>query len=215
VIPSVLIYANLFPGRVTSDHIMIHTDSSTDEICRAPLDHHKDRPLPGLMTLDSYISSGHDGVAGVKILVCIKSIGARKRITTKKGAERDLAEIILFDHTAEARCTLWGELIDSAKEWQPGKTILLISNPGYRVGYLGKGNIGIQHSTMIDINPEFPDAHWLRKYAAGLTKRESLCLEFPEDIWDVEAAEHGIYRNLYTLAEIDEWCVRLADLSLL
>jgi hypothetical protein len=205
VIPSVIVYANLFPGRVTSDHLMIHTTSSTDAICRMPLDYHKDQPLQGLMTLNSYAGSGHDGVPGAKILVCIKSIGARKRITTKKGAERDLAEVLIFDHTAELRWTLWGEIIESAKDWKPGKTVLLISNPGYRAEYLGKGCVSIQHSTMIDVDPDFPDAHWLRKYAEGLTKKESLCLEFPDGVWDVDAAEHGVSRNLYTLAGIDEW----------
>jgi hypothetical protein len=197
--------ANLFPGRVASDHIMIHTNPSSDSICRIPLDYRRGQALPGLMTLDSYTSTGHDGVAGARILVCVKSIGARKKITTKTGVERELVEVWVFDHTAEVKWTLWGELIESAKEWQPGKTTLLISNPAYRVEYSGKGSVGVQHSTMIDVDPDFPDAQWLRKYALGLTKKESLCLEFPEDVWDVEAAEYGVYRNLYTLAEVDEW----------
>jgi hypothetical protein len=204
-IPSVLVNANLFPGRVTSDHIMIHTNSSIDGICRVPLDYRRGQPLQGLMTLDSYTSSGHDGVVGAKILVCVKSIGARKKITTKNGVERELAEVMLFDHTGEVKWTIWGELIDSSKAWQPGKTTLLISNPGYRVQYLGKGGVTVQHYTMIDIDPDFPDADWLSKYAEGLTKKESLCLEFPEGFWDVDAAEYGTYRTLYTIAEIDEW----------
>lgn len=204
-IPTVIVYANLFPGRVTSDHVIIHTNSSTDSICRVPLDYQKGQPLSSLMTLDSYINTGHDGVVGAKILVCVKSIGAKKKITTKKGAERELAEVLFFDHTGEVRCTFWCELIESARDWQPGKTTLLISNPGYRLGYQERGNVAIKYSTMVDVDPEFPDAHWLKKYAAGLTKKESLCLEFPEGVWDVEAAEHGVYRNLYTLADIDEW----------
>ena len=157
------------------------------------------------MTLSSYISSGHDGVLGAKILVCVKSIGAKKRITTKKGAERELADVFLFDHTGEVRWTLWGELIESAKEWLPGKTTLLISNPGYQAQYSGKGTVKVQRSTLIDVDPDFPDADWLKKYAEGLTRRESLCLEFPEGIWDVKAAEYGAYRTLYTLADVDEW----------
>jgi hypothetical protein len=187
--------------------MVIHTTSSTDDICRVPLDYHGGNALQGLMTVGSYTSSGHDGVVGVKILVCVKSIGARKRVTIKNGAERDLAEVLLFDHTGEIKWTLWGELIDSAMDWQPGKTILLVSNPAYREAYSGKGSMVLQRSTMIDVDPDFPDAEWLRKYASGLTKKESLCLEFPEDVWDVEAAEYGVYRNLYTLAEVDEWLV--------
>jgi hypothetical protein len=157
------------------------------------------------MTLSSYTSSGHDGVVGAKILACVKSIGARRKITTKSGAERELAEVLLFDHTGEIRWTLWGELIESSKSWEPGKTILLFSNPGYRALYWGKGGVALQHSTMVDVDPDFPDADWLRRYSEGLTKRESLCMAFPEGVWDVEAAENGVYRTLYTLAEVDEW----------
>jgi hypothetical protein len=162
------------------------------------------------MTLDSYLSSGgHDGVIGAKILVCVKSIGAKKKITKKGGGESELVEVHLFDNTGEVRWTLWGDMIESAKEWQPSKTILLISNPGYRVeAYSGKGSIGMQRATMVDVEPEMKDAEWLRKYALGLTKKESLCVEFPDDLWDedvVEGAEYGVNRILFRLAEIDEW----------
>jgi len=162
------------------------------------------------MTLDSYLrSGGHDGMVDAKILVCVKSIGAKKRISKKTGGESDLVEVNLFDNTGDIRWTLWGETIESAKSWQPGKTILLISNPGYRGGtYSGKGSIGLQHGTMVDVDPDFPDAEWLRKFALRLTKKESLCVEFPEDVFDenvIEGAEHGIYRILFRLAEIDDW----------
>lgn len=161
------------------------------------------------MTLKSYLGSGGHDVAGAKILVCVKSIGAKKRITKKMGGESDLAEVTLFDHTGEVRWTLWGEMIDSAKDWQPGKTVLLISNPGYRTDYnSGRGSVGIQHSTMVDVDPGFPDAEWLRKYAVGLTKKESLCVEFAEDLFNeesVDGAEYGINRIMFRLAEIDDW----------
>ena len=209
-IPGVLIHANLFPGRVTSDHVMIHTSNATKNLCHTPLEYRKGKPLQGLMTIDSYLGSGgHDGVIGAKILVCIKSIGAKKRISKKTGGESDLAEVKIFDNTGELRWTLWGETIESAKDWQPGKTILLISNPGYRVEmYSGKGSIGIQHATMVDVDPDFPDAEWLRKFALGLTKRESLCVEFPEDIFNediIDGAEYGVNRIMFRLAEIDDW----------
>lgn len=96
-------------------------------------------------------------------------------------------------------------MIDSANDWQPGKTILLISNPGYKLQYWGKGSIGIQHSTMIDVDPDFPDADWLRKYAVEMTKKESMCQDFPKDVWDVEAAEYGVNVILFKLADVDEW----------
>jgi hypothetical protein len=213
-IQGVPVYANLFPGRVTSDHVMIHTTDATDSLCRAPLEYRKGKPLQGLMTIDSYLGSGgHDGVVGAKILVCVKSIGAKKRISKKTGGESDLAEVKLFDNTGEIRWTLWGEAIESAKDWQPGETILLISNPGYRVElYSGKGSIGFQHGTMVDVDPDFPDAEWLRKFAVRLTKKESLCVEFPEDVFTedvIDGAEYGLNRIMFRLAEIDDWYVEI------
>ncbi|KAF4633664.1 hypothetical protein G7Y89_g4452 [Cudoniella acicularis] len=200
-----LVTANMFPGRVTSDHVMIHTNNSTGWICRTPLEYRKGQPLPGLMTLNSYLRSGHDGVSGAKIAVCVKSIGAKRKIKKKTGSDCELVEVLLFDHTGEVRLSMWNDMGLSPREWQAGKTILLISNPGYRVEYSSKGSLGVVRQTMIEVEPEFPDAQWLRKYAVGLTKKESLCLEFPEGLWDVEAAEYGVYRNFYTLAELDTW----------
>jgi hypothetical protein len=192
---------------------MIHTSGSTDSICRTPLEYQKGSQLPGLVTLDSYLTSGYDGVKGVKILVCVKSIGQKKRISKKGGGECDLIDILLFDHTAELRMTLWNDIIDSTEDWQAGNTILLITNPGYRVGYSGKGSVGVQHGTMIVVDPEFPDAHWLRKQAVAMTKRDSLCLEFPKGVWDVEDVEYGVQRMLFTFASLDQWYVTRLDLS--
>jgi hypothetical protein len=185
---------------------MIHTNASGDAICRTPLEYKRGQPLPGLMTLDSYLSSGHDGVSGAKILVCVKIIGGKKKISRKDGGgESELAEVLLFDHTSEVRLTVWNEMIESAKSWRPGETVLLISNPGFRAAYNGKGNLGIVGSTMVDVEPEGSDAAWLRNYAMGLTKKESLCLTVPVGVWDVEASEYGVNRMLFTLAELDSW----------
>lgn len=185
---------------------MIHTTSSTDGICRIPLEYRKAQALPGLMTLASYLGGGHDGIDGAKILVCVKSIGGRRKITKKTGGESELADIQLFDHTGEVRLTVWNEMIDSAIGWQPGKTILMISNPVYKAGYSRNGSVSVARGTMIDVEPEFPDAEWLITYAVGL-KKEGLCLEFPRGLWDVEAAEYGVNRILFTLAELDLWYV--------
>ncbi|TVY57712.1 hypothetical protein LCER1_G001285 [Lachnellula cervina] len=204
-INGVIVCANLFPGRVTSDHIMIHTTLGTNALCHVPIGFRKGQPLPGLMALESWVRDGHDGVQGAKILVCVKSVGAKRKIVKRSGGECEILEVLLFDHTGEVRMTVWDGMIESAKEWVSGRTILLVSNPGLRVEYQGKGSVGVIRQTMIEIEPEFPDAEWLRKYAVGLTKKESLCLEFPEDVWDVDAAEYGAYRPLFTLAELDTW----------
>ena len=162
-ISGVLLYANRFPGRVTSDHVMIKTNSAMETLCRVPLDYCKGKSLQGLMTLDSYLrSGGHDVGVEAKLLVCVKSIGARKRISKKAGGDIEMVEVRLFENTGEVRWTLWGDTIESAKDWEPGKTILLISNPGYQVEVNSrKDSILVQRTTMermIDVDPDFPDA---------------------------------------------------------
>ncbi|EHL00322.1 hypothetical protein M7I_3819 [Glarea lozoyensis 74030] len=203
--PGVSLYANIFPGRVTSDHILIHTSESSPSICRAPLNYVKSQSLTGLMTLASYLAGGHDGVSGVKILVCVKSIGAEKKLARKQGGENILRDITLFDHTAEIRLTIWNELLPSIKSWKPNHTILLLSNPGFRVTPAGKGSLGLTKATMVEIDPEFADAGWLRDYAGRVRQKESLCLGFPEGVWDVEAAEGGVNRMFFTVGELDVW----------
>ena len=162
------------------------------------------------MTIKSYLGGGgHDGVIGAKILVCVKSIGAKKRVSKKTGGESDLVEVRLFDSTGEIRWALWGETIESAKDWQPGKTILLISNPGYRAEMSpSKGSVRIQRTTMVDVDPEFPDAEWLRKFAVGLAKKESLYVEFPDEVFNkdvIDGAEYGVNRVMFRIAEIEDW----------
>ncbi len=137
--------------------------------------------------------------------MCVKSIGSTKKIAKKTGGECELVDVVLFDHTGDVKMTLWNELIESAREWVSGKTILLVSNPGYKVGYGSKGSVGVQFHSMIEVEPEFEESDWLRKYAEGLTKKESLMLEFPKGMWNIEAAEYGVVRMLFTLAELDSW----------
>jgi len=198
--------ANMFPGRVTSDHVMIHTSSGGEAICRVPLAYKKGEDLEGLMTVDCWLKGGYDSVSGVRLLGCVKSLGPTKKLTTAKKGECELVDVVLFDHTGEVKVTFWNELVGSVRAWEAGRTILLISNPAYRASnYGGKGMVVVQCSSMIDICPDFPEAEWLGKYALGLKKKESLCLDVPEGLWDVEAAEHGVVRILFTLAELDRW----------
>lgn len=56
VVQDVHAYANLFPGRVTSDHVMVHGRSEgTDGACRIPLGYGKGEQLAGLSQLTSNI----------------------------------------------------------------------------------------------------------------------------------------------------------------
>ncbi|KAI9643763.1 hypothetical protein NHQ30_007112 [Ciborinia camelliae] len=204
----ILVCANLFPGRNTSDHVMIHTHSGASDICRIPLGYIKGEPLSGLMTLEAYLNGGYDGVIGVKLLICVKSIGARKKIVKKDGAESDLIEVLLFDHTGEVKMKYWNDLIDSVKEWQPGKTIFLLSNPVHKLDYGGKGVLEWGRNTMLDVEPEFADAHWLRRWAGSLMRKESVAIPFPHEIWGEEEVEGAIYgprTALFGLRDVDEW----------
>lgn len=171
----------------------------------------QNQQLHGLITLGSYVKGGNDGVLGVKLLVCVKSIGTVKKFSKDGDAvKRQLSNIILFDHTGEVDFTVWQEMVDSVKLWHAGETILLITNPGWVVNkYNGKGKIGVMKSTMIDVNPDFPDAQWLRNHVSSLRKKEAPCLSFPEGIWDLEDSKYGVNRILFTLAEIDDWYVTI------
>ncbi|KAF7883712.1 uncharacterized protein EAF02_005632 [Botrytis sinoallii] len=103
----ILVCANLFPGRNTSDHLMIHTHSGCCDVVVFLFGYIKGEPLPGLMTLEAYLNGGYDGVLDVKLLVWCKDDTLRPYWRTKM------------------KC--WSDLIESVKEWIPGKTILLVS----------------------------------------------------------------------------------------
>ena len=57
---------------------MIHDASDQGVLCKTPLGYREGRQLGGLMTLSGFIEGGYDVNDG-KILVVVKSIGARKR----------------------------------------------------------------------------------------------------------------------------------------
>lgn len=164
--------------------------------------------MPGLMTVEAYLSGGYDGVVGVKLLICVKRIGAKKKIIRKDGGESNLIEVTVFDHTAEIKMKCWSDLIESVKEWQPGKTILLFSNPVHKLDYGGKSVVSFGRNAFMDVDPEFSDAQWLRNWARKLLMRESVGVRFPQEIWGVEEVEEAMYgprTALFGLRDVDEW----------
>ncbi|RAL61326.1 hypothetical protein DID88_009462 [Monilinia fructigena] len=189
----ILVSANLFPGRNTSDHVMIHTHSGASDICRIPLGYTKGEPLAGLMTIEAYLNGGHDGVIGVKLLICVRVLERERKLLRKMEENRFLFDVILFDHTGEVKMKCWGDLIESVKEWQPGRTILLLSNPLHKLDYGGKGILNFGRHTMVDVEPDFPDAQWLKRWAGGLMRKDSVGVVFPDDIWGEEEVEEAIY----------------------
>ena len=73
------LYVSIFPERDNSCHLEIDEEGTENGsiICKTPLGYNG-RTLPELMALKSFIEGGHD-VLDCKILVCVKSIGHRKR----------------------------------------------------------------------------------------------------------------------------------------
>jgi len=204
IIPNAPNTTSIFPGREGSVHIVIHENSDKDKTCRVPLGYNKGQTLPGLMTLKSFIDGGYE-IKDTKVLGCVKSIGPIKKITNKKGIINDLTEVTIFDDTAEIILKLWGMYRFSASEWTPSRTILLLSNPTFRLEHRGGCSLGVSHATMLDLDPDFPDADWLRKYAVNLHKWESVDQRLPPYIWDVGHDISGTKGILFTIADVDEW----------
>ncbi|KAK3378101.1 hypothetical protein B0H63DRAFT_562159 [Podospora didyma] len=211
-------------------------DSEEYRLCRRPLDYGDTAAAVGgssqqqpssyfpstpdyLMSLKAYIHSGHEGVPSVKILVCVSSVGPRKvvkssssdKTTTQGGMELEMVEVRIFDETSGCVLLLWEDKVASARTWIPNQTILLITNPRFRPPINNKKNatapeLSIGFTSLVEVDPAFPDADWLRRMAVGRTKRESVYIPFPASIWDAEVAIKGPdHQVLFTLADLDNF----------
>jgi len=164
------------------------------------------------MNLKAYLSSGHEGVPDPRVLLCVSSVGPRKIVRPKNRPENtevvdlEMIEVSVFDETDSCTLRLWEDKVSSAKTWIPGKTILLITNPRCRPADKKNPNpeLSIGISSMVEVDPEFAEADWLRKMAMNRTKREGVYIIFPEDFWDAETAMDGLDRTVFTLADIDD-----------
>ncbi|KHJ32956.1 putative nucleic acid-binding protein [Erysiphe necator] len=205
-----IINVNMFPGRVASDHILIQheTDSSDSRksSCR-PFEYKIKHDLHLLVPLDSYLNSGYD-VKGIKILVVVKNITSSRKIKRKNGDEVDeVTNVGLMDNTAECSLTLWNDLIPSAHSWHPKETILLITDPGFNhqcsTTNQNRGSLQILQNTMIEIDPTFENALWLRQWAKRKARQEAVTWESTENKWKFESSFCGETLRIFTLAELD------------
>lgn len=57
---------------------MFHENSDSGSMCKKPYSCNDLEEVPGLMTVKNFTNGGYD-VENCKVLVCVKSIGARKR----------------------------------------------------------------------------------------------------------------------------------------
>lgn len=117
----------------------------------------------------------------------------------RNGTTSDLLTLGIFDDTADASLTLYSGLCDSATSFLPSQTVLLISNPGWRIDKTAK--LSLNANSRIDIDPDTGDARRLRALAQRLTKREHVNPPFPEI--DVSCYEESPVRALWNLADID------------
>ncbi|OLN85860.1 hypothetical protein CCHL11_05393 [Colletotrichum chlorophyti] len=215
-IPFVTMYTSINPADVGSKQFIRFLPDSAENrhLCRLPLEYGDDKqklkPLPGLMTLGQYLKSGHD-TQGARIIVCVKNIGCRKRITPHNRTKTvELLEVTVWDDTASCVLTLWEDKVNSAKLWKPNMTILLLTSPNYigpRDGKLPpmKAGLSLSHNTLVDVDPNFADANWLRKWVRNRIKNETVYVPFPQDVWNIKEAVYGPIRPLFTLAEVDDF----------
>ncbi|KAL8733899.1 MAG: hypothetical protein Q9166_001887 [cf. Caloplaca sp. 2 TL-2023] len=168
---------DIFPERDNSCYFMIQADKDDGTLARTPLGYSKDRQLAGLVTLKNFVEGGHD-IATARVLICVKSIGARKKCTTKRGNVLDVVNVIIFDDTYDATLALWGRVAASAAYWKTSRTILLMSNPGFRGDK--RPTLSINRNTYVDVDPCMADAEWLKNFAQRLTTREPINVSFPE-----------------------------------
>lgn len=63
----------------------------------------------------------------------------------------------------------------------------------------------------MDVNPQIPDADWLRRWALRQKSREAINPPFPEGVFDYELAKSGSVRCLFTIAELDEFARKMAN----
>ncbi|KAL8995962.1 MAG: hypothetical protein Q9169_004409 [Polycauliona sp. 2 TL-2023] len=181
---------DLYPERDNSGCFMLHADNDDGTLSKTPLGCSGDKQIPGLMTLMAFIEGGHD-LPMAKVLLCVKSIGGRKKCTwigsppnfattssSRKGDVLDKINVMVFDDTCDATLDLYGRVAYSAAYWKISHTILLLSNPGFRSDK--KPTLTITPNTYVDVDPCLGVVDWLRTFAQRLTTREVVNVPFPE-----------------------------------
>ena len=216
-VPFVLTCTSINPGPGTRQFLCIEPEPpQSQHLYRRPLDLESPyESLQGLVTLDSFIKTGHDDVSGLRILVCVRSVGAKKHKRPQgRNNEIELQEVVVFDHTTSCVMSLWETQTKSTASWTPETTILLLTSPKWKPwnrptdsASEAKGSIALDHRTLVEVDPDFDDATWLRRWADNRTKKDVVGLKFPSHLWDVNNAMNGPVRALFTIAEVEE-CAR-------
>ena len=69
---------SIFPERDNSCYFLVQEKGDEGVLCKTPLGYKDGKQLGGLITLKNFVDGGHEVAVG-KVLVCVKSIGGRKR----------------------------------------------------------------------------------------------------------------------------------------
>jgi len=72
------LFTSIFPEGERNCHLMIHENSDDGTQCKRPYGCRDSQTMDGLMTLKGFTDGGYD-VEEPKLLVCVRSIGAKKR----------------------------------------------------------------------------------------------------------------------------------------
>jgi hypothetical protein len=124
-------------------------------------------------------------------------------VSNKRQVSSEVINVNIFDDTSDATLSLWNTAVASASTWKPSSTILLITNPGWRIDR--RAYINLTANTMIDIDPVMPDADWLRNFAQRITRRDHVNPPFPYATFDFEAMAEAQNQILYTFSDLDEF----------
>ncbi|KAK8170605.1 hypothetical protein BC567DRAFT_264749 [Phyllosticta citribraziliensis] len=129
----------------------------------------------------THVGISEDGKLAPPVARLCASVFPERDLTRKDNTPTTNLTVHLFDNTAtEATLTLWDYSTHSAAAWSPGRTILLLTNPGNRSNAAAsKLWLNLTSSSTVDVDPPVRDALWLRAYAARMRKRGHINPAFP------------------------------------
>lgn len=204
------------PARSNATHIDFHQDTPSSEqesTFRIPPSLHLQSANghPGLMSLESFLSSGFDVGEG-EILVCVRSVRPQTTFQRRRRETTiELAEIDIFDDSTTSILKLWGDHAASAKSFVPNQTLLLISQPTCHAGATRgaqeqhASELSVGYHSMIFVDPDTPQSRWMRSKITELSRKHSIVTMVPEDAWDLEEVDSKpVSMEIYTIAEADE-----------
>ncbi|XP_044267622.1 meiosis-specific with OB domain-containing protein [Tribolium madens] len=153
------------------------------------------KPLAGFVPLRDIHNEGANMKERlVDILGAIRSVGNVRTVSTKRGQEMQLREIVIFDHTSGGlKITIWdSDIIARASTWKPRTTILFITDAKVEWStFLRTYCAGVTSRSIITENPIGQEAATLANYAknAPLTATDILD-QFITELPDPESIQN-------------------------